>query len=42
MRRRWLRGSQETMQLLIDRQGSVRCLYSEALDLAVLGNLPFS
>jgi hypothetical protein len=26
-----------TMQLLIDRDGVVRCLYEEALDLAVLG-----
>jgi hypothetical protein len=25
------------MQLVIDRQGAVRCLYGEAIDLAVLG-----
>ena len=30
------------MQLVIDRQGTVRCLYSEAIDLAVLGSLVIS
>jgi hypothetical protein len=27
------------MQLVIDRQGAVRCLYGEAIDLAVLGTV---
>lgn len=27
------------MRLLIDPQGAIRCLYSEELDLAALGNL---
>ena len=27
------------MQLVIDRQGKVRCIYGEKIDLAVLGSL---
>jgi hypothetical protein len=27
------------MQLVIDRQGGVRCLYGESIDLSLLGNL---
>jgi hypothetical protein len=30
---------EKTMQLLIDRQGQVRCIYGEAIDLAALGPL---
>jgi hypothetical protein len=30
---------EQTMLLLIDRHGAVRCLYSEVIELAVLGTL---
>jgi hypothetical protein len=33
---------EQTMLLLIDRQGSVHCLYSEAVDLSSFGTLTIS